>query len=277
MDRVTRKEIAELLIPFMTTEEERRARLLLAIGDDEAHTRALLNNIEYTGNVTVFVTNLIARLNDFGEIEVGKPALVELLQGIRVETGVDMQSRIDDLCQKLINQPHRISSTNPEFRATSIEISKGASAALRKAIEALDSSDPSIRIAAVQTLAQMNELAAHETLINALTHPTRDVRIHSAFELAENLDSSDERPIPCLVDGLQSSDSKFRWRIQRILVKYGRSAIPYVKSKLWSIDQRKYPRTTSAMLRILSDMDSPEAQAVIDEWKTKQVRDPSSL
>ncbi len=57
--------------------------------------------IDFDGPVGDFVTRLVAQLDEYGEVQPGKPALIALLETVREHVGVDRQGRIDALCAAL--------------------------------------------------------------------------------------------------------------------------------------------------------------------------------
>jgi tetratricopeptide (TPR) repeat protein len=85
--------LVDLLRTLISTEADRRALIISAFGN-EAADRLDLN---YTGTERTFCVNLIARLDAFGEVEFGKPALAVLLDSIRPDVGVEKHEQIDNL------------------------------------------------------------------------------------------------------------------------------------------------------------------------------------
>ena len=100
LDYITQREVVTLLVPLLGSEEERRALLSLALG---LHC-PVLAQLDFKGATEIFILRLIEKLEAFGEIEPGKPALWALLETVQERVGVDRQMRIDAL-QPLLNPP----------------------------------------------------------------------------------------------------------------------------------------------------------------------------
>jgi HEAT repeat protein len=71
--------------------------------------------------------------------------------------------------------------------------------AIKQAVAALDSPNPSERLSAIESLAQMNHPVVPEALAGAVQHTIRDVRIQAALVLAQFKDS---RALPGLHEAL---------------------------------------------------------------------------
>lgn len=78
----------------------RRATLAAAL----LHS-SVVNQIDYSGPSSTFVSNLILKLDAFGSVQPGVPALVALLQYIRNDFGYDKQEEIDALIAALRPNP----------------------------------------------------------------------------------------------------------------------------------------------------------------------------
>ena len=100
LDYITQREVVNLLVPLLGSEEERRALLSLALG---LHC-PVLAQLDFKGATEIFILRLIEKLEAFGEIEPGKPALWALLETVQERVGVDRQMRIDAL-RPLLNPP----------------------------------------------------------------------------------------------------------------------------------------------------------------------------
>lgn len=99
LDPQTIARLTALLRPHMRSPQERQAYLVQAFGTNSP----LLDRLELTGAVDTFLTaELIPKLQDFGEIEPGKPAIVALLEVIRKQVGIDKQAQIDSLMPDLL-------------------------------------------------------------------------------------------------------------------------------------------------------------------------------
>ncbi|MFO1432359.1 MAG: TIR domain-containing protein [Candidatus Competibacteraceae bacterium] len=87
------QKVVDLLTPFMESEAQRRAWLILALGPNAS----LLGHVNFAGPVEPFLVNMIKALVDYGEIAPGKQALWALLEVVRERVGVDRQAKIDSL------------------------------------------------------------------------------------------------------------------------------------------------------------------------------------
>ena len=87
---------------------------------------------------------------------------------------------------------------------------------IRKAISSLNDINPVERHNAVETLSQAKHPAAQETLIAALQHPLKDVRIRAAIAVAE---FQDERAMHSLVEGIKDTDPQTREVARNALLK----------------------------------------------------------
>lgn len=85
--------------------------------DDTQTRKALIENalygcpalqkIRWDGPARSFTSQLTRLLDEFGEIEEGKPAIVAVLEEVRAQVGADRQKQIDDLAPKLKAPPAR--------------------------------------------------------------------------------------------------------------------------------------------------------------------------
>lgn len=92
-------QLLPLLRPLMEDKKERRGYL-----DRALLNAAVLNRLDWDMPVETFITDMVKKLHDFGEITSGKPALCALLIEIREYIGVDKQLRIDELIVKVQTQ-----------------------------------------------------------------------------------------------------------------------------------------------------------------------------
>jgi len=83
--------IAQLLHD-MTDADERKALIESAL-----YGSPVLDRINWSGAARGFTVRLVRTLEDFGEIEAGKPAIVMLLEDLREQVGDDRQKQIDDI------------------------------------------------------------------------------------------------------------------------------------------------------------------------------------
>ncbi len=96
-ERNLRKEIVELLVglPAVSEPNGRRA-ILLKSGLDE-----VLREIDCTGTPSDFATRLVAQLYRFGSLQCGQHALDALLEGLKEYFGLDKQTEIETLRERL--------------------------------------------------------------------------------------------------------------------------------------------------------------------------------
>lgn len=87
------QKILTLLRPLMENESQRRGYLIRAFGTDTAVLHRLVLHIPTND----FIPSLVNELVNFGEIDLGKPALCALLTEIRKDVGVDIQIHIDKI------------------------------------------------------------------------------------------------------------------------------------------------------------------------------------
>ncbi|MEM7578318.1 MAG: XRE family transcriptional regulator [Cyanobacteria bacterium P01_A01_bin.80] len=85
-------KLLPLLRPLMADKKERRGYLNRALVN-----APVLNRLDWDMPVDIFITDMLKKLNDFGEITSGQPALCALLTEIREEVGVDIQINIDKI------------------------------------------------------------------------------------------------------------------------------------------------------------------------------------
>ena len=116
-------QLKNLLISFMFSESERRAYILRALGINSP----ILPLIRFDASTSIFVTELIRLLLQYGEIQPGKQALSALLEVVREDVGVDKKLIIDNIISKLesisVNQEKiRIYELSEELNLASKEI-----------------------------------------------------------------------------------------------------------------------------------------------------------
>jgi len=81
-----------LLRPHLQDEKERKGYLIRALG-----IRTDVLNLVWNQPINIFIPNMVQELVRVGEIEPGKPSLCALLEVIREDVGVNVQSEIDEL------------------------------------------------------------------------------------------------------------------------------------------------------------------------------------
>ncbi|RAM48150.1 MAG: XRE family transcriptional regulator [Hapalosiphonaceae cyanobacterium JJU2] len=85
-------KLLPLLRPLMEDKKERRGYLNRALVN-----ASVLNRLDWDMPVDIFITDMVKKLHDFGEITFGQPALCALLTEIRKDVGVDIQIDIDKI------------------------------------------------------------------------------------------------------------------------------------------------------------------------------------
>lgn len=91
-----RQELVNELIPHMATQQERQAKLHLALPN------AAYRRIDFHGAADVFTANMVDSLFQYGEIAPGKQAIVAVLDVIHAQVGLNNQRTIERLQQKLL-------------------------------------------------------------------------------------------------------------------------------------------------------------------------------
>jgi hypothetical protein len=85
-------KLLPLLRPLMEDKKERRGYLNRALTN-----ASVLNRLDWDMPVDAFITDTIKKLNDFGEVTPGQPALCALLTLVREEVGVEKHIHIDNI------------------------------------------------------------------------------------------------------------------------------------------------------------------------------------
>lgn len=119
----TLRKLVFLLGSYLNTEEDRRTRVRLSVGE-----LALLENLPWQDSNEVFITDLVSRLGAYGQVESGDEALWVFLDSIKDYGGVDFRKRIDKLWTEIVNtiegtryqdlQSLTVYIKNPETRKT---------------------------------------------------------------------------------------------------------------------------------------------------------------
>jgi hypothetical protein len=81
----------------MEDKKERKGYLLKALGD-----APVLNRLDWDMPVDAFITDMVKKLADFGEITPGKPALYILLVEVSKDVGVNIQIQFDELIAEFV-------------------------------------------------------------------------------------------------------------------------------------------------------------------------------
>ena len=61
----------------------------------------VLHQLQWDGAARPFTVRLVRQLNDYGEIAVGRLALVALLEEVKAQVGLDRQQQVDELIAQL--------------------------------------------------------------------------------------------------------------------------------------------------------------------------------
>ncbi len=88
-------KLLPLLRPLMEDKKERRGYLNRALVN-----APVLNRLDWDTPVDIFITDMVKKLHDFGEMTSGQPALCVLLTEIRKDVGVDIQINIDKIIKE---------------------------------------------------------------------------------------------------------------------------------------------------------------------------------
>ena len=86
-------EFRDVLRPLMGDRDQRKARLDWAF----AGHHGLIDQISVDGDTSTFLLLLFKKLREYGEIEVGKPAVCVLLESIKDEVGLKDRERIEEI------------------------------------------------------------------------------------------------------------------------------------------------------------------------------------
>jgi hypothetical protein len=113
--------IVAALLPEMSDANERKALIEGAL-----HGSPVLKKIQWDGPADAFTKRLARQLDEFGQIEPGKPAIVALLEEVKQQVGADRQERIDILLSQIMTPIAKPSSPEkiPPHSKTSGEMEK---------------------------------------------------------------------------------------------------------------------------------------------------------
>jgi HEAT repeat protein len=116
-------------------------------------------------------------------------------------------------------------------RPFTVRVPRDAPPAVQQAARSLDSVDSNERESALLSLGQMNHPTAADALVEALRHPTQQVRLLAAVQL---IGFHDARALPVLLESQRWEGQEVEpWRIARI----GESAVPGLVDALQSEDR----------------------------------------
>jgi len=131
--------------------------------------------------------------------------------------------------KKLLTSLQEIASADRPF---TVRVPRDAPPAVQQAARSLDSVDSKERESAIQSLGQMNHPAAVDALVEALRHPTQQVRLQAAVQL---IGFHDARAVPVLLESQGWKGQEVEpWKIARI----GESAVPGLVNALQSDDSK---------------------------------------
>src|SRR4028118_2000547 len=97
ISRENLQKLLPLLRPYMEDKKERKGYLFRALTD-----APVLNRLDWDMPVDVFITDMVNKLADFGEITPGKPALYILLVEVRKDVGVNIKIQFDELIAEFV-------------------------------------------------------------------------------------------------------------------------------------------------------------------------------
>ncbi len=130
---------------------------------------------------------------------------------------------------KLLSSLKEIAAAERPF---TVQVPRDAPPAIQQAARSLDSVDAKERESAIQSLGQMNHPTAVDALVEALRHPTRQVRLQAAVQL---IGFHDARAVPVLLESQRWQGEEVQpWRIANI----GEAAIPRLVEALQGDDGR---------------------------------------
>ena len=92
-------EVVSILIPHMQTENQRQAILTLALPETAR------DQVNLSGAPRTFVVNMVQKLQAFGDVSPGTPAIVAVLDVVAGQVGIDGQARIARLREQLVVPP----------------------------------------------------------------------------------------------------------------------------------------------------------------------------
>ncbi|MFP4324093.1 MAG: TIR domain-containing protein [Anaerolineales bacterium] len=96
MDKPTFDRLVQAILPEMDDPNARKALVESAL-----YGSPVLEKIEWNGAARPFTVRLVRQLDEFGEIALGKPALVALLEEIKASVGENRQAQLDGLIAAL--------------------------------------------------------------------------------------------------------------------------------------------------------------------------------
>lgn len=121
LDRQSIASLGQLLKPLMESEQERKAILFNAFGSSSP----ILSQVNFGGSTDTFISLLLRRLADYGEVEPNQEAICVLLETVRGQVGIQDQRRIDSfLSQVQTGMGANFLSTDEQPMTTSVSTDK---------------------------------------------------------------------------------------------------------------------------------------------------------
>jgi HEAT repeat protein len=161
---------------------------------------------------------------------------------------------------KLLSSLREIAAAERPF---TVRVPRDAPPAVQQAARSLDGVASTERESAIQSLGQMNHPMAVEALVEALRHPTRQVRLQAAVQL---IGFYDARAVPVL---LESQLWKGEEVEPRRIAMIGESAVPCLVEALQSDDRRVRLcavsalgafHSSAAVLALAARLDDPDLE-----------------
>jgi len=147
----------------------------------------------------------------------------------RLSTTQSLDFGSDGPWDKLLTSLKDIAAAERRF---TVRVPRDAPPAVQEAARSLDSVDSKERESAIASLGQMNHPAAVNALVEALRHPTQQVRLQAAVGL---IGFHDSRAVPVLLESQRWKGQEVEpWRIAKI----GESAVPGLVDALHNDDRR---------------------------------------
>ncbi|MEQ8467418.1 WD40 domain-containing protein [Coleofasciculus sp. E1-EBD-02] len=178
------QKLLPLLRPYLRDKNERRAYLIRALGTNTP----VLNRLVWDVSVDVFITDMVEKLGEFGEIHPGQPALCALLNVIREEVNGNRKLDIDEL---LLQVNQELKTPTPNFVWKGVQTLKGHSELVRSVaispngqILASSSNDQTIKLWNLPTGKLLYTLAGHSSMVTSVAFSPDGKTLASASNLA---------------------------------------------------------------------------------------------
>jgi len=148
-------------------------------------------------------------------------------------------------------------------RPFTVRVPRDAPPAVQQAARSLDSVNSKERESAIQSLGQMNHPTAVDALVEALRHPTQQVRLQAAIQL---IGFHDARSLPVLLESQRWTGQEIEpWRIAKI----GESAVPGLvealrhddgRVRLCAVSALAAFHSSAAVLALAAHLDDPDQE-----------------